>query len=234
MTTTNLLDDKADSIPEKFLDKDTNTVRVDALVKSYRELEKKLAAQGAQIADPAQMDRTKILGFLGVPESADDYKITISHDMFTEDDEINKKLFERGFTREQAQFVYDLAADYMVPLVLDIASEFQAERQLERLQAAFGGAERYAEVAKQLLAYGRKNLSPDVLGGLSSSFEGIMALYKMMQSGKPLAVQSADMPGIDEGALRGMMKDPKYWRDKDPAFVKKVSDGFRQVFTDRD
>lgn len=225
---TDLLNSEPDNIPEKFLDKETNTVRVDALLKSYRELEKKLAA----MADPANLDRNKILGFLGVPEKPSDYQISISHDMFTEDEAINAKLLEKGFTRDQAQFVYDLAAEYMVPLVLDIASEFEAERQLERLYAAFGGAERYGEVAKQLLAYGRKNLSPDLLSGLSSSFEGVMVLYKMMQSGKPLAVQNADTPSLDEGALRSMMKDPKYWREKDPAFIKKVSDGFRNVFSE--
>ncbi len=226
----NLLEDTP-AIPEKFLDKETKQIRADALLKSYLELEKKLAAAN----DPSKLDRGKILDFLGVPEKPEDYKIEIRHEMFTQDDEINKKLFENGFTQAQAQFLYDLAAEYMVPLVLDIAREFEAERQLDRLIDAFGGKERYAETARQLLAYGRKNLPADVLEGLATSYEGVMALYKMMQSGKPLAVQQADeAPALDAAALRALMKDPKYWREKDPAFVRKVSDGFRQVFAERE
>lgn len=55
----------------------------------------------------------------------------------------------------------------------------------------------------------------------------------MMQSSKPLAVHAAEeTPSIDENALRSLMRDPKYWREKDPAFIKKVSDGFRQVFSE--
>ena len=210
---------KQDAVPDKFLDAKTGAVRTDALLKSYLELEKKLAQAPAS----------------SLPKSPQDYSaVTISHEMFTHDDEINKRLFEKGFTVEQAQFLYDLAAEYMVPLVLDIAAEFEAERQLEKLVHAFGGAERWAEISRQLLAYGRKNLPPEVLGGLSGSFEGVMALYKMMQSSKPLAVQGRDeTPAIDQDTLRAMMKDPKYWRDKDAAFVKKVSDGFRQVFSEQ-
>lgn len=220
------------AVPEKFLDKETNQIRVDALLKSYLELEKKLAQSGT--IDLEKIDRAKLNALLGVPESPSEYKVTISHDMFTEDDAINARLHEQGFTRAQAQTVYDLAAEYMVPLILDIAREFEAERQLEKLFETFGGKERYQEVARQLHAYGKKNLPADVLDGLSYSYEGIMALYRMMQSGKPMAVQQpADTTALDEQALRGMMKDPKYWRDKDPSFVKKVSDGFRQVFAEQ-
>ncbi len=36
-------DTKPDNLPEKFFDKEKNAVRTDALLKSYLELEKKLA-----------------------------------------------------------------------------------------------------------------------------------------------------------------------------------------------
>lgn len=220
------------TIPEKFFDKEKNAVRVDTLLKSYLELEKKLAQ--SQPADPAKIDPSKMRSFLGVPATAGEYKINISHDMFTQDDEIDKKLHEKGFSNEQAQTVYDLAAEYLVPLILDIAREFEAERQLERLINTFGGKDRYREVARQLQAYGRKNLPNDVLEGLSYSYEGIMALYKMMQAGKPMSIQNpAETSSIDEKSLQSMMRDPKYWRDKDPSFIKKVSDGFRQVFAEQ-
>lgn len=216
----------APQVPDKFFDKEKNEIRVDALLKSYLELEKKLATTKPE--PKAEMT------LLDIPASPNDYAITITHDMFTQDDEINKRLHEKGFTQDQAQFVYDLGAEYMVPLVMDIAREFESERQKDKLIATFGSKERWAEVSRQLLAYGRKNLTPDVLNGLASSYEGVMALYRMMQSGKPLAIQQpSEAPAVDETTLRSMMRDPKYWRDKDAAFIKKVSDGFRQVFADQ-
>jgi hypothetical protein len=222
---------KPDNVPDKFFDKEKGEIRTDALLKSYQELEKKLAQQTPN--DPAKIDPDKLRNFLGVPSTPQDYQVKIDHTMFTADDEINQRLHDKGFSNEQVQTVYDLAAEKMVPLILDIAREFEAERQLDKLFETFGGKERYSEVARQLLAYGQKNLPADVLEGLSGTYEGIMALYKMMQSGKPLSVQQpVETPSMDETSLRGMMKDPKYWREKDPAFIKKVSDGFRQVFAD--
>lgn len=221
------------AIPEKFLDKETNTIRVDALLKSYLELEKKHARDKKAQTDTPQDEQTNLLD---KPQAATDYAIIISHDMFTQDDEINQRLFDHGFSNTQAQFLYDLAAEKMVPLVLEIAREFETERQLDRLITAFGGKDRYYEIARQLQAYGEKHLSQDVLESLSASYDGVMALYRMMQSNKPMATQHHDTlnaePALDENALRSMMRDPKYWRDKDAAFIKKVSDGFRQVFSE--
>lgn len=211
-------------IPEKFLDKETKEVRVDALLKSYLELEKKLN----------QPKEAMPQNLLNIPTSAKEYTIEINHEMFTADEEINQRLHEKGFSNEQAQFLYDLAAEKMVPMILEIAQEFEAERQTDKLITTFGGKERFAEVSRQLLAYGKKNLAPEVLDSLASTYEGVMALYRLMQSGKPLAVQQpGETSSVDENALRAMMRDPKYWREKDSAFIKKVSDGFRQVFSEQ-
>ncbi len=220
----NLLNENTPAVPDKFFDKEKNEIRIDALLKSYLELEKKLT----------QPKPEPVQSLLDIPSDPKDYAITISHEMFTADDEINQRLHEKGFTNDQAQFLYDLAAEKMVPLILDIAQEFEAERQLDKLIATFGSKERFAEVSRQLLAYGKKSLPQDVLDGLASTYEGVMALYRMMQSGKPLSIQQpSENPSIDEATLRTMMRNPKYWRDKDSAFIKKVSDGFRQVFSEQ-
>lgn len=210
------------NVPPKFFDKDKNEIRVDALLKSYLELEKKLAQ-----AKPENL-------LSGIPATPDDYQVQLKHNMFTTDADINKTLHDKGFTNDQVQCVYDLAAEKLVPMILEIAQEFEAERQLDRLTAAFGSKEKFAEISRQLLAYGKKNLPQDVLDGLSSTYEGVMALYRMMQSGKPLAIQQPDQtPPVDEKSLKNMMQDPKYWREKDPKFIKKVSDGFQQVYADK-
>lgn len=105
--------------------------------------------------------------------------------MFGVDNELNAKLHEKGFTNDQVQIVYDLAAEKMVPLVIAMAADYRADREIEKLEQQFGGADKWREVSRQLLAFGQKNLPADVLDTLSSSFEGVMSLRRMMKNEEP-------------------------------------------------
>ena len=70
-----------------------------------------------------------------------------------------------------------------------------------------------------------------ILEALSTSYEGIMALYQMMQSSEPKAIKEKT-PSLQAGdeELKNMVRDPKYWRDKDPAFVAKVTQAFQDFY----
>jgi hypothetical protein len=134
-------------------------------------------------------------------------------------------------SQEQVQEVYDLAAQKMVPMLKEIADDSKADREVEKLMAHFGGAEKWAEVSRQLLAFGQKNLPADVLDSLSSSFEGVQALYRMMKSDEPgLRRASEDPSSVDSSEIQSMMRDPRYWRDRDPAFIAKVTEGFKNRY----
>lgn len=216
--TINLLTEDLDetTIPDKFKDPETGDIRVQSMIDSYRELEKQFSQRPS------------------APKSPEDYCIDCSHGMFEADAEINKRLHEKGFTEEQAQEVYNLAAEKMVPMVKGIATDFSAEREVEKLTEHFGGPEKWNEVSRQLLAFGQKNLPEDVLDNLTSSYEGVLALHRMMQSGEP-SLKKSEHPadGISEDDLTGMMRDPKYWRDRDPAFVSKVTSGFQKLYGEK-
>lgn len=216
---------KPGNLPEKFWDDGKQEIRVDALLSSYLELEKKLST----MINPD--DRARVLTTLGVPESPDGYEINVGHGLFPVDTDVNKRLHERGFTPDQVQMVYDLAVEKMVPMVLELADEFKAEREVDRLIAAFGGPETWAEISRQLLAYGQKNLSPEVLSNLAGSFEGVMALYRLMKGEEPV-MSREDAPASNGGEqeLQSMMRDPRYWKTRDPAFVAQVTEGFRRVY----
>jgi hypothetical protein len=211
MTTDNLLDN---DIPAKFKDPETGAVRVNDMAKSYAELEKKLAQKPS------------------APKSASDYCVNCDHGLFAPDDAINQRLHALGFTQEQVQAVYDLAAERMVPMIAGMAADYQAEQELEKLVTHFGGAEKWREVARQLLAFGQKTLPADVLDTLASSYDGVLALHRMMKGREPGMVKASDArPGnMAEMDLQSMMRDPKYWRDQDPAFVAKVTEGFRKMY----
>lgn len=202
-------------IPEKFRDPETGELRFDTLLSSYKALEKKMS----QTSRP--------------PQSPEEYCIDCAHGLFVPDEAVNKKLHAMGLTHEQAQGVYDLAAEKLVPMIMEVAYDFRADREIEKLIAHYGGEYSWKEIARQLLAFGRKNLPADVLDSLSSSFDGVLALERMMKSGEPTlkAPKSPVTSGsMAEKELQSMMRDPKYWRDKDPAFVTKVTEGFKSLY----
>lgn len=210
MTTENLL--KAD-VPEKFKDVETGEVKIDALVQSYRELEKKLS----QI--PA------------APKTPKEYCVDCSHGLFMPDAAVNKRLHAKGLTAEQVQEVYDLAAEKMMPMMMEIAAEYQADREVEKLISHFGGVDQWKELSRQLLSFGRKNLPADVLDNLASSYEGVLALHRMMKGEEPKLQRVNNAPAAaDDADLRSMMRDPRYWKHKDPAFIAKVTEGFRDLY----
>lgn len=212
-------------IPEKFWDIKTNQLRSDALIKSYLELEKKLG----KMIDPE--DRARLNQIMGVPEQPADYCINCDHGMFKPDETINTRMHEAGFAPHQAQLVYDLAAERMVPMILEVANEYQAEREQERLVAEFGGHERWQEIARQVQAWAGANLPPEAVHGLSTTYDGVMALYRMMQdSGETIPAQGNGKAIDSSDDLAAMMRDPRYWQKKDPNYVAKVTAAFERKY----
>lgn len=222
---------KPPHIPEKFWDAETGQLRIEDLVNSYLELEQKLSGM---IARPDTDEaRLNILHMMGLPETADEYEIDVSHGLFDSDPQINKKMHECGFTPEQAQTAYDLAAEKFVPLIIEMAEEYRADREVERLVSAFGGPEKWQEVSRQLLRFGQKNLPAEVFESMSGSYEGIMMMFKMMkgEDQSVLGHERAEDGNDKAGHLNEMMRDPRYWRDRDPEFVAKVTERFKQQYS---
>lgn len=221
-------------VPETFWDAGAGAVRLEALLKSYLELERRLSSRDAPGGAPVP-DRAGMLRALGVPEAPDGYRIACDHGLFEPDPEINGRLHAAGFTPEQAQLLYDLAAERMIPLIQDLAAEFQAEREVERLVAQFGGEEKWREVSRQLLAWAAKTLPAPAVEGLSTTYEGVMALYRMMTGSEPLAMRGeGGGPATgNESELHALMRDPRYWRDRDPAVVTRVTEGFQRLYPGR-
>ncbi|NGM22468.1 hypothetical protein G3576_20795 [Roseomonas stagni] len=218
-------------IPEKFWDEAAGALRVDALLKSYLELERRMSQRQAPPTDDApEEERQRWRRLLGIPDSPDGYEITPPNEVVTPDAAVNARLHEAGFTPRQVQLVYDLAAERLMPLIAEAAADFEAARQVEKLQAHFGGEERFRRIAAQLSSWGRANLPEAVFTALSSTAEGVIALQRMMEGKEPpLARDAQAEAGPDEGELRRMMRDPRYWRTREPDFVKRVTDGFKRL-----
>ncbi|WP_137125558.1 capsid assembly protein [Roseomonas sp. HF4] len=222
---------RPEEVPEKFWDEEAAAIRVDALLKSYRELERRLSQRVAPPgADAPDEERMRFRRAIGVPDGPDGYEIEAKHELCCPDADINRRLHEAGFTKDQAQLVYDLAAERLLPLIAEAAGQFEAERQIERLREHFGGEDRFRRIAGQITAWGRTNLPAPVMEALSTTAEGVIALHRMMEGKEPGLARRGEEPAAgDEGELRAMMRDPRYWRTREPEFVRRVTDGFRRM-----
>ncbi len=208
-------------LPEKFWDAAAGEVRLDALLKSYLELERAVGAGTART----------------YPDDADGYQLQITHELLSADPEINRRLHRAGFSQEQVQLVYDLAAERLMPMVAEIAALFEAEKQIDLLEKHFGGEERWREVARQLKFWGQKHLPTRVFDALAMTSEGVIVMHRMMTGSEPGILRKGD--GVDatlsDKQLKQLMRDTRYWRDQDPIMVERVREGFRQLYNeDRD
>ena len=205
-------------IPSEFLD-DNGDVKINELVSAYRHLLKQALGES---------DVQKV-----VPANANAYQLKMKNELIQPDDEVNQILFDHGFTNDQAQVVYDLAADKVVPLIQNMIEDIIADRELQGLEQAFGGPEQFNKVARQISEWGEKNLDQNTFNALSKTKDGILTLYQMMQ-GKvesPLIQGKGRVaPLDDEKTLRRLMQDPKYWRDQDPELVERIEAGFKRLY----
>lgn len=222
-----------DHVPPKFWDAEAGAVRTDALLKSYAELERHLGQKRTPDATTTG-GRADLLKQLGHPEKPEDYAPDLSANVLKNDPALNAKLHALGFTHPQVQAVYDLAAERLVPIMQDMARDMRAAGDLERLRAQFGGPEKWAEMARQLAAYGAKHVPPGVLPALTQSYDGVMMLHGMMTAaggtGKTAHVTGQGAPDDGVAALHKMIADPRYWKDRDPDFIAQVTAGFERVY----
>jgi hypothetical protein len=224
---------RPEHVPEKFWDADAGNVRVDALSKSYGELERKLSGMipGPKSPEWEQSWRRA----RGVPEAPDGYRIEPRDETIAADAYVNRRLHEAGFTPAQAQLVYDLAAERLVPMVRDYAEDYRAELARERLASEFGGAEKWAALAPQIARWGERHLPRAAYEALAATPEGVRALHRMMVSGEPgLAGEGGAAAPLDEAGLRKLMADRRYWRDHDPAVARAVAEGFRRLYPEKE
>jgi len=220
-------------VPEKFWDAQRGEVRIEALLKSYRELERRLARLSAPpAADAPDEERARYRRVLGAPDTPEGYVIVERHPLCSPDAEINRRLHEQGFTQDQTQLVYDLAAERLLPLIAEAAAQYEADRERERLIQHYGGEDRYRTIARQIGTWGRGNLPPPVFEALCCTSEGVIAIHRMMEGEEPAMLSGGPAPigPGNESELRRMVSDPRYWKQREPDFVRRVTEGFRRLF----
>lgn len=217
-----------EQIPEKFMNQD-GTLNSDALIKSYCALERKI---GTMVSIPG-MDaddatRAKFNRAIGVPENASDYP---TNDLF-DDDVLREKFLEIGLTSTQVSKIYDIATEYLSPVITDLFDMQNQSSAINELKNFFGGTDKMNEALNAINAFGEKFLPRDAFDALCTSPQGIQSIYRMMQSMEPtVQMQKNESEKLSDSDLRRMMRDPKYWRDHDAEYVRKIENGFKKLYS---
>lgn len=217
-----------EKIPEKFLNED-GTLNADALMKSYRELEKKMGGMiSVPAADADDATRARFNHAIGVPDNADDYP---RNDIF-DDDAVRKKFHDIGLTSTQVEKIYSIAEEFLSPVLSELFQMQNETNAISELRNFFGGTEKMNDALRAINAFGEKFLPADAFDALCATPQGIQGVYKMMQSMEPgVKTDKNTIENLSDDDLRRMMRDPKYWRDADPEYVRKIENGFKKLYS---
>ena len=217
-----------EQIPEKFLDENGN-LNASALVKSYCELEKKM---GSMISVPSEdsddATKQKFNHAIGVPDDASEYP---TNDLF-DDESVREKFHEIGLTSKQVEKIYDIAQEFLQPTLQNLFELQTQSNAINELKNFFGSTEKMNEAMKAINAFGEKYLPQSAFDELCATPQGIQSVYKMMQTNEPEIFTDKNVTeNLSDDDLRKMMQDPKYWRDQDPEYIRKIENGFKKLYS---
>ncbi len=217
-----------EQVPEKFLD-ENGELNTSALVKSYCELEKKMGNMVSVPNDNSdEHAKQKFNHAIGVPDSADEYP---TNDLF-DDESVRNKFHEIGLTSKQVEKIYSIAEEFLQPTLKNLFELQNQTNAINELKNFFGGTEKMNDALREINAFGEKYLPTDAFEELCATPQGIQGVYKMMQSLEPDVLTNKNTSeNLSDDALRNMMRDPKYWRDQDPEYVRKIENGFKKLYS---
>ena len=100
------------------------------------------------------------------------------------------------------------------------------------LEKFFGSREKMQDALQEINTFGNKFLPADAFDALCSTPQGIQGVYRMMQSMEPsIETSNNETKNLTDSDLRRMMRDPKYWRDGDAEYIRKIENGFRKLYS---
>lgn len=224
---------RPDFVPEKFWDPDKGEIRAEAAFGSYTELEKKISTAGQEAVEAFKTEQ-----FKERPAEASSYEVKLPEGILPEGaqfkmDESDPLLgwfkqfaFDQGLSQEMfstavGEYVKaDLARGAMMKGQIDELGENGQER-VDRidmfLQRLLPNEDEYVALAEVI-----------------NSPKAVMALEKIIDKRNEPDLfkggDGGDGEGITREDLKEMMKDTRYWKTKDPEFIKKVQGHYAKLY----
>lgn len=212
--------DRPEWLPEKYNSGED-------LAKAYKELESKLGTKEEDIRNSI-IEEIQNEAFSERPETAGDYQIPENIDAESaNDNELFQwwanHAYENGFSQEEFENGINVYAEAMMKNVPDIDAEEAklGDNASARIEAASMFAHKMF-TEEQLPAIER----------LFQTADGVMVMETIMEKMKDGSFSEGTQPtaGPTEQELREMMNDPRYWKDRDPHFIKQVTEGYQQIY----
>ena len=207
-------------LPEKY-----NTG--EDLAKAYKELESKLGTKDEDIRSKI-IEEIQTEAFSERTESAGDYQLPdIVNEEMAVDNELLKwwadHSYENGFSQDEFNKGIEMYAQATGGQEPDLDAEAAklGDNANDRIQAASMFANKFFP-----------EQSIPAVERMCESHEGILALEAVMEAMKDGSFTGETQPsaGQSEADLREMMNDPRYWKDRDPHFIKQVTEGFQGLY----
>jgi len=214
--TTEVADSRPEWLPEKF-----NTP--EDLVNSYSSLESKLGKGQDELRETI-ISEIEAEAFANRPEAAGDYTLPEGLDEMASDPNVEwwaNFAWENGFSQDE----FNEGLERMIPAQPDLDAEIQklGDNANARIEA--------------VALWAQKNVPGDFqdeIIRLGESAEGVQLLEHFMNamSDENIGGEGNAPTGLTQDDLNTMMRDPRYWdnRQRDPAFVKQVDEGFAKLY----
>lgn len=196
------------------------------LANAYKALESKLGTKEEDMRN-AILEEIQSQAFSDRPETANDYQLpdTIDETQAVDNDLLRwwaEHSFENGYSQSEFEQGIEMYAQAMMGSQPDLEAE--AAKLGDNAEARIQAASNFAN----------KFFPEDALPAIErmcESAEGIIALEAIQEALKDgsFSGNAAPMAGVSEGDLREMMRDPRYWQEKDPHYIKQVTDGWQRL-----
>lgn len=196
------------------------------LANAYKALESKLGTKEEDMRN-AILEEIQSQAFSDRPETANDYQLpdTIDETQAVDNDLLRwwaEHSFENGYSQSEFEQGIEMYAQAMMGSQPDLEAEAAklGDNAEARIQAASNFANKFFP----------ENALP-AIERMCESAEGIIALEAIQEALKDgsFSGSAAPMAGVSEGDLREMMRDPRYWQEKDPHYIKQVTDGWQRL-----
>jgi hypothetical protein len=209
-------------LPEKFKS-------AEDLANAYKSLEGKLGSKEEELRKSI-VQELEAEAFKDRPESAGNYQLPDFVDEGAAvDNEALKWWSEHAFENGYSQEEFEQGIQMYAQAVQGNAPDLEAE------------AKKLGDTASQRIdaasAFANKFFPQEAIPAIErmcETAEGIMALEHIMESMKDGSFSDSSSPAdqINEDSLRAMMQDERYHHPvkRDPAFIKKVEEGFRKLY----
>lgn len=199
------------------------------LAKAYKELESKLGKKDEDLR--AQIEKEiQEQAYANRPADKGDYQLPdiVDESLAVDNELLNwwaEHAYESGLSQDEFAKGIEIYAQTMMASQPDLESEKAklGDNAGARIQSASMFASNFFP----------KEAMP-AIERMCETHEGILAIEAVMEAVRDngYTEPAATPSGMDEASLREMMKDDRYWnpRDRDPAFIRKVEEGFKKLY----